>query len=132
MPKPSLKLLYELTMKIQEVTESDMPVRVKRARLRPLYQEIDATEYALDTFPLNPELCNRCQDHRKTEENFNSLCDSCALFLLNHVHEFGQKTEMSEEEVAVTYAKLMDGLLKRGKVETKPSDGLGKTNMGGL
>jgi predicted amidophosphoribosyltransferase len=122
MPKPSLKLLYELTMQVQEITESELPLRVKRARLRPLYQEIDATEYALDTFPSDQELCSRCQDRRKTEENFNNLCDSCAMFLMNHIHEFGRRTDMSEEEVATAYARLMQGLLKRGKIETKPID----------
>ena len=122
MPKPSLKLLHSLTMQATEINESDLPLRVKRARLRPIYREIDETEFALDTFPSNEELCPRCQEHRRTEDNFNNLCDSCAFFLLEHVHQFGQMTGMTEDEVVTAYAKLLAGLLKRGKVETKPVD----------
>lgn len=122
MSKPSLKLIYDLTIRIQEVTLSDLPPRVKRARLRPLYQEISATEHALDTFPSDLSACPRCQETPKTDENFNNLCDSCALFLLEHIHQFGNMTEMTEEKVALTYALLLNGLLKRGKIETKPEN----------
>lgn len=115
MPEFSLKRLADLASALKSIRESDLPSRVKRARMRQIHDKADEL-LAHETVNPDPKLCSRCR-----EEPFlagGTLCHPCILYYLDVLPQWAQENLVPRVEVDTYMAELMKILLDNNLIGT--------------